>query len=94
MKIFLLAFLIGLSGCMTPFKPIETTRMEQFPGLKKEQIFNKSRQWFSETFVSGKSVVDYEDKSAGTIIGKGIVQIEDIFVPLYAHFLMRVDTRR
>lgn len=68
--------LITMMGCQTtgdyrPALPMEFTEVVEIPGQSQEQIYNKTRQWFSQYFVSGESVVDYEDKSTGTIIGNG-----------------------
>ncbi len=37
----------------------------------KDQLFNAARSWFSSTFLSAKSVLDLDDRSAGKLIGKG-----------------------
>src|ERR1700742_4390947 len=70
------ATLALMAGCATqPYVPVETTEVIDLPGQKQRDIYNKSRQWFSQYFVSGKSVVDYESPEAGTIIGNGIATI-------------------
>ena len=53
------AFVVGCA--MQPFVPTEATEVVDFPGQKQRDIYNKTRQWFSQYFVSGKSVVDYEN---------------------------------
>jgi hypothetical protein len=74
--VLVLAMLVSLAGCaMQPFVPTETTEVVDLPGQKQRDIYNKTRQWFSQYFVSGKSVVDYENPEAGTIIGNGIADI-------------------
>lgn len=43
--------------------------------ISKEALFQKSRQWFSESFVSAKGVIDNEDKAEGVIYGKGRIKM-------------------
>ncbi|EGQ8093351.1 DUF4468 domain-containing protein [Vibrio vulnificus] len=64
---------LGLLGCQTTvYEPVEVTQVVNVPNHPKSEIYNKTRQWFSQYFVSGDSVVDYEDKETGTIIGNAI----------------------
>ncbi|MCK9170445.1 MAG: DUF4468 domain-containing protein [Treponema sp.] len=37
----------------------------------KEQLYVMSLQWVSKAFISAKTVIDFQDKEAGSIIGKG-----------------------
>jgi hypothetical protein len=37
----------------------------------KKDLFVESKQWFSETFKSGKAVLDFADEKKGILIGKG-----------------------
>ena len=43
--------------------------------LTKDQLFMLARQWFSESFVSSKSVLDNIDKDAGVLYGKGVIDV-------------------
>ena|GEM_PF-2547815 len=52
-----------------PFKLIQTEESS----LTKAELYPKARQWFSEYFVSGESVIDYENESEGVIIGNGLI---------------------
>lgn len=64
-----------VAGCQTTqYKPVEVTDVVNIPNQSQEEIYNKTRQWFSQYFVSGESVVDYEDPKTGTIIGNGIAE--------------------
>lgn len=69
-----IAVITMLSGCQTVsvYEPVEVTKIVNIPNHTQSNIYNKTRQWFSQYFVSGKSVVDYEDKETGTIIGNAI----------------------
>jgi hypothetical protein len=39
--------------------------------LNKKMLFTSARSWLVSAFVSSKAVIEYEDKSAGKIMGKG-----------------------
>lgn len=94
----------GCAGNLTTNIRTTTTPIENIykvEGKSKEQIYNLARQWFSEYFVSGESVVDYEDKKAGTIIGKGKIPTYKKIISfspyydrqLYIGFKLRVDVK-
>ena len=93
----LLATFVLVAGCaMQPYVPVETTEVVDLPGHKQRDIYNKTRQWFSQYFVSGKSVVDYENPEAGTIIGNGVATIgSDPFgvITYQIHYNIRIDTK-
>lgn len=86
-----------LSGCQStsPYVPSVVSSVVEVEKNKTE-IYNRTRQWFSEYFVSGESVIDYEDASAGTIIGKGIATIGSGpfgMIDERINFTLRVDTK-
>jgi len=75
-KIILTSIILFLFGCVAKqFKPVELTQVVEVGNKDQETIYNRTRQWFSQYFVSGKSVIDYEDKKEGTIIGNGVAEI-------------------
>lgn len=92
-----LAMFIFLTGCATqPFVPTETTEVVDIPGQKQRDIYNKTRQWFSQYFVSGKSVIDYENPESGTIIGNGIADIGTDAIGIIKHrihYNIRIDVK-
>ena len=92
---FLTLFLF--TGCsIQPHVATENAKVVTVTGQSQKQIYNKARQWFSTYFVSGESVVDYEDASAGTIIGKGIgtAGVEALgLIKAGIHYTIRVDTK-
>ncbi|MBK9293582.1 MAG: DUF4468 domain-containing protein [Oligoflexia bacterium] len=72
----------------------EFSKVHEIPKLKKDQIYEKARQWFSESFVSGKEVVDYGNKEEGTIIGNGEAKTGMAFiVEQWVKFRLRVDIK-
>jgi len=86
-----------VGGCaMQPYVPIETAAVVELAGQKQRDIYNKTRQWFSQYFVSGASVVDYENQETGTIIGNGVATIgSDPFglITYRIHYNIRIDTK-
>ena len=93
--IYILTYILILSSCIAtiPSKPVEIVEMREVPGLSKEQIFNKTRQWFSQYFVSGKSVIDYENANEGTIIGNGIAVLSPGMIEERINYNIKVDTK-
>lgn len=66
---------IALSGCaaMQPVAETEKTLeiITEAPDFTKDQIFTGSKVWIAENFKSAKSVIEYENKEDGVIIGNG-----------------------
>jgi len=71
--ICLLAFII--LGCASADLK-ETSNIVELPGQSKQQIYQKSIQWITYKFVSGRAVIDYKDASVGRIIAKGSVYLD------------------
>lgn len=97
-NVILVSFISLLFGCATQqkFESTEIKQVVEVGNKDKETIFNSARQWFSEYFVSGKSVVDYEDKKEGVIIGNGIATIGTGPLGLIEYkikYQVRVDTK-
>lgn len=40
------------------------------PGMKKDDLYIRTNGWFVETFNSPESVIEFQDKEAGRIMGK------------------------
>lgn len=64
--------IVLLINCASPGIYDVPADVIQFPGMSKQEIYSKTVQWFSHTFVSGKTVIDYKDPKTGTVIGKGL----------------------
>lgn len=96
---YILFALLGvfLAGCATkPFVPVESSSVVEVSGLSQQELFDKTRQWFSQYFVSGESVVDYENREIGTIIGNGISQVgRDPFgmIGYSIHYNIKIETK-
>lgn len=69
------ALVLGMSGCATtpqqPSEPIKFEKVYTMDNLKQTQVYDGARQWFATAFRSANAVIQYEDKSTGSIIGKG-----------------------
>jgi hypothetical protein len=72
-KILVLAFVFAV-GCAS-VSLTEKSNIIDLPGQSKQQIYQKSIQWITYKFVSGKAVIDYKDASTGRIIAKGSVYL-------------------
>lgn len=44
-----------------------------YPEISKDEIFERAIKWIALNFKSAKQVIDYQDKSAGSIIAKGVL---------------------
>lgn len=80
------------NGNVTLLKIIEV------PELKKDEIFNRVLNYFTYNYVSGKSVIQTQDKENGLIVGKGVydnvhVGISLITTYVDAWHILRVDVK-
>ncbi|WFF39295.1 DUF4468 domain-containing protein [Moraxella nasibovis] len=78
MKKLLIAGVFGLSlvGCATTSgtvsEPMNTyQRIVDVPNVKQDMVYEGSRQWVAKNFKSANSVIQYQDKETGSVIGKG-----------------------
>jgi|WetSurMetagenome_2_1015567.scaffolds.fasta_scaffold92090_1 hypothetical protein len=66
---------LRVNSVMFPFDSttgrITYTGIVEVKGLTSQQIYLRATEWFAQTFVSGKSVIDLDDAVSGKIIGKG-----------------------
>lgn len=102
-KIYIgILFAVALSGCATtPLVPITNVqKVYDMPSLTQPQIYDASRQWFAESFKSANAVIQYEDKTSGSIIGKGNMRFPCIgafqclaYATATVDFTIRVDTK-
>jgi|APSaa5957512622_1039677.scaffolds.fasta_scaffold89060_3 hypothetical protein len=64
----------GCGGGLTAVtNDTELYRVVEVENMSKDEIFIKSMEWFSRTFKESKSVIDYQDKEAGKIMGNGAI---------------------
>ena len=77
-RAFVAAILLVLvSGCAGMQQVTEADRtldgVFEASGFSKDQIFTATKIWIAENFRSAKSVIEYENKEEGTLIGNGII---------------------
>lgn len=72
-----LAMLLLVSGCagMEPVSEADNTITQVYDatGIRKDQMFDLTKIWIAENFRSAKSVIEYENKSDGMVIGNGVI---------------------
>ena len=74
MKKFLFVLLVALISCK-PFQMItgssyEKSEIISVEGSSKDQIYIKANEWMVKIFNNAKSVIQFQDKEEGRIIGK------------------------
>lgn len=72
-----MVLVVMMSGCagMQPIQETDRTFDGVFeaPGFSRDKIFTSTKIWIAENFRSAKSVIEYENKEEGTLIGNGII---------------------
>ncbi len=76
--IALLTFVVaGLTGCLT-LKPIVQNTYEKVidaEGNTQDELYIKAHEWFVKQFTSAKSVIQFQDKESGKIMGKYVAEL-------------------
>lgn len=69
---------LGHAAKEPPLTEEETTVVQVYeaPGYTKDQLFDGAKRWIAENFRSAESVIEYEDRNGGTIIGHGNMMID------------------
>lgn len=70
--ILIVIFLSTLSYSQEPLKWEEVVTVDST--VNKTELFNRARQWFSNTFKSEKDVISISDKESGEISGNAVVE--------------------
>lgn len=69
------SMVFSISGCaaMQPLTEVDKTieTITEAPNFTKDQIYIGSKVWIAENFKSAKSVIEYDNKEEGVIIGNG-----------------------
>jgi len=74
-KVLVCLIALTVFGCASA-DMTEKSDVVNVPGMSKQQIFEKARQWITYKFVSGRAVIDYKDLTTGRIIAKGYVFLD------------------
>tara|TARA_R110001583_G_scaffold34551_2_gene115902 strand:- start:5060 stop:5572 length:513 start_codon:yes stop_codon:yes gene_type:complete len=76
-KILMAALVVIVSGCagMQPISEADLTFNAVFEvqDAPRDKIFTATNIWIAENFRSAKSVIEYENKEEGTLIGNGVI---------------------
>lgn len=77
---------------------VTIVRMVEAPDLSVDEIFNRALNYFTYNYVSGKSVIQTQDRSNGLVVAKGIfpnIHKGVSFVNTYLDtwHVLRVDTK-
>ncbi|MBN6492793.1 DUF4468 domain-containing protein [Acinetobacter pittii] len=71
-RILLLGLMILNTSIYAEKEPLkEVSEVVELPNMTQKQIYDSSKIWIAKSFKSANSVIQYEDASTGTIIGKG-----------------------
>lgn len=73
-------------------------KIVEVPDLKNDEIYNRALNYFTYNYVSGKSVIQVQDKENGLIVGKGVYNDVHIGISLIATYvdawhILRVDVK-
>jgi len=85
----------GCAGSLTAVtNNTELNKVVEVENMSKDEIFVKSMEWFSRTFKESKSVIDYQDKEAGKIIGNGaITHFFNLIVNGQVKFSVKIEAK-
>ena len=76
MKILMIALVFGLmiSSCGVPSELAEAdmsiSEIIEVPDISQDDIYIRANAWFVETFINAESVIQFQDKDEGAIMGK------------------------
>jgi len=88
-------------GCATHVREEDKTFSQVFetPGFTKDILYEKVKIWIAQNFKSAKSVIEYDNKENGSIIGNGNIKYPCSGLSCVAQydwtvpFTMRVDMK-
>jgi hypothetical protein len=86
--IFLASF--SIINCSTFTFPTEEqqTVIVEVPGATQAILFEKAREWYTQSFYSGKAVRDYESGNKDRVIGKGYGALKMAFTGFYRNYFI------
>jgi hypothetical protein len=60
-------------------EPLTFIGVVEVPGISKDELFIRGREWFNETFKSSKDVIQIADKETGELSGKGMTVVKSVY---------------
>jgi len=76
MRVYILSFLILflVNSCATTNVSVPLAdnyeQIIEVPGASKEELYSRVNSWFVETFNSAESIIEFQDKEIGKVMGK------------------------
>lgn len=72
-KLFVFSILLLFVGCASiepvPDSEKQYEKIITVPSVKKAKLYELSNRWFADSFNSAESVIEYQDKDSGVIMG-------------------------
>lgn len=73
-------------------------KIVEVPEFKKDEIYNRALNYFTYNYVSGKSVIQNQDKESGLIVGKGVYDNVHVGISIVTTYvdtwhILRVDVK-
>jgi hypothetical protein len=81
--LFLFLFSVLITSCVPQAITVKDFEKIIDMNNSKDELYIKTNEWFVETFNSAESVIEFQDKEAGKIIGKYV--LNDITQGLYIY---------
>jgi hypothetical protein len=104
MRILIISLVLLISGCAV-YKPVPTGLANigkdiDLPGMTREEIYVKSREWIERHLYSKGQIIEVADKNAGLIVANGFIgypttgKLEEMDKVQYTiSFTMQADIR-
>jgi len=91
MRVYILSFMILflVNSCATTNVSVPLAdnyeQIIEVPGASKEELYSRVNSWFVETFNSAESVIEFQDKEIGKVMGKYVWRIKDSFGNIFSY---------
>ena len=85
--LFLIFFLFTACSTTKVAVPVveDHEKILEVPGVTKVELYARANAWFVETFNSSESVIEFQDKGIGKIMGKYTWNIKDSFGNIFSY---------
>lgn len=88
--------IIGFSGCAVKMASPELRDYQAFGNVKntnKKDLYTKVNSWFVSTFVSAESVIEYQDKEAGIVMGNYVYDWNNGFIVFKVKQTIKIEVK-
>lgn len=100
-KLIILMFVLStiLDGCksvpmvMSSFAELKKDSVVEVPNLSKNEIYIKVNEWYVKTFNSAESVIEFQDKERGKIMGKYVFSFTKSRLTYYIKQVVSIDIK-